>query len=118
MATSTIVLQPPQRSSVETHLFSVGQAVRLKGRLWGSGNVYLVTAKLPPIGDSPQYRIRSEAEKFERVATQSNLELVSASEGDEATTLLEKSFGTRPTADHPQGEEAGESRAPVDSHRS
>jgi hypothetical protein len=116
MTTSTIVLQTPQRSSVESHLFSVGQAVRLKGRLWGSGNVYLVTAKLPPIGDSPQYRIRSDAEKFERVATQSNLELVGASDGGEPT-LLEKSFSTRPTADHPRSEEAGEQRGPVDSHR-
>jgi hypothetical protein len=76
-----------------THLFKLGQAVRLKGGLWSSNNIYLITAKLPPSGESPQYHIRSDAEKFERMATQANLELVSPAAGGEADALVETSLG-------------------------
>jgi hypothetical protein len=69
--------KPLLRFDSATHLFSLGQAVRLKGGVWPSGNVYLITARLPPSGGSPQYRIRNDDEKFERMAMQANLELVS-----------------------------------------
>ena len=71
----------------------LGQAVRLKGGMWPSGNVYLITAKLPPSGDSPQYRIRNDTEKFERMATQANLELANPSTDDQGVIAIEKSFG-------------------------
>jgi hypothetical protein len=83
---------PPPRS--ETHLYAVGEAVRLKRAPWKSGDVYHVTARLPPIGDMPQYRIRSDDERFERVARQDDLEHVVASDG---ATLVEKAFGLVPT---------------------
>lgn len=63
------------------HLFAVGQLVRLKG---GFGtpvlpaDIYHITATLPPRGDSPQYRIRNDDERHERVTTQDSLELVGA----------------------------------------
>jgi hypothetical protein len=76
-----------------THQFTLGQAVRLKGALWPSGNIFLITAKLPPSGDSPQYRIRNEAENFERMTTQVNLEPVSSWIGGESVDLAERSFG-------------------------
>ena len=56
------------------HQFTLGQAVRLKNALGPTSNIYLITARLPPSGNSPQYRIRNDTEKFERVSTQLNLE--------------------------------------------
>jgi hypothetical protein len=78
-----------------THLFTVGQAVRLKNGFSRSGDIYLITAKLPPSGDLPQYRLRNDNEKFERMATESELEAVrtSRAEGDR---LIEESFGPGP----------------------
>jgi hypothetical protein len=81
-----------------THLFTLGQAVRLKGGLWPSGNTYLVTARLPPSGESPQYHIRSDTEEFERMAMQANLEPVRPKAGGEIDALIEKSFGLGPGA--------------------
>jgi hypothetical protein len=79
-----------------THLFKPGQAVRLKGRLWPSNNIYLIAANLPPSGESPQYRIRSDTEKFDRMATQANLELISPAAGGEGDALVETSLGLGP----------------------
>lgn len=76
-----------------TRLFTIGQAVRLKGGFRRSGDIYLITAELPPSGDSPQYRIRNQDERFERVTTQDNLERVATPTGSESATLIEKSFG-------------------------
>jgi hypothetical protein len=76
-----------------THLFALGQAVQLKSGVPAGGNVYRITAQLPPIGDSPQYRIRNDTEKFERVATQVNLEMIRG----ENVSLIEKSFALERT---------------------
>jgi len=84
--------KPSVRLNAATHLFALGQAVRLIGGMRASDNVFLITAKLPPIGDSPQYRIRNEAEKFERMATQASLELVNPSTDGESAA----SIGTSP----------------------
>ncbi|WP_309083147.1 hypothetical protein [Chelativorans sp.] len=65
----------------ETHLFSVGQMVRLRGQVGlppNAAEFYRVTATMPARDNSLQYRIRSEEERHERVAAESNLELVSA----------------------------------------
>jgi hypothetical protein len=96
MLTTANITRRPQRRQVPhstMHLFEVGQAVRLKHSLWGTGNVYLITAKLPPVGDAPQYRIRNEGEKFERMATQDNLAHALTSTGGASAALLERSFG-------------------------
>jgi hypothetical protein len=84
------------QSDPATHLFAVGQTVRLNGGLLRSGASYQITARLPPIGDTPQYRIRNDDEKFERVARQSELELSHATSDGASTSLVEKSFGLGP----------------------
>jgi len=59
------------------HRFKVGQRVRLKRRhslAPASSETYRVTATLPPINNSPQYRIRNDDERHERVATEDLLE--------------------------------------------
>lgn len=79
---------------VATHIFAPGQAVRLRDGLWRSGKVYLVTAQLPPIGQSPQYRIRNDDERFERMTTEENLDPVIPESGGDETVLMDKTFAT------------------------
>ncbi|WP_244672878.1 hypothetical protein [Mesorhizobium sp. 131-2-1] len=96
----------PIQHGAAAHLFDVGQAVRLKGGLGAGprvGEIYRVTRVLPPKGNSPQYRIRSEGEPHERVATEDSLEPAGTLPGD-GITLIERTFG------HGQGTEAIEPR--------
>lgn len=63
-----------------SHLFRVGQIVRIKSRLGASpktAEFYRVTGTLPPRDNSLQYRIRNDGERHERVATEDSLEPVS-----------------------------------------
>jgi hypothetical protein len=55
--------------------------------------IYRITGTLPPRGELPQYRIRNDSERHERVATQDNLEPVNISSGSEGATLIERTFG-------------------------
>ena len=86
----------PIRREAATHIFAVGQAVRLKG---GFGmfpktvEIYHVTGTLPPKGGSPQYRIRNDGERHERVTTQDSLEPVDALLSGDSITLIESTFG-------------------------
>jgi len=84
----------PIRSEGATHLFAIGQAVRLRSGFVGpnSARIFHVTGTLPPVGDSPQYRIRSDDESYERVTTQDSLQAVPLS-ADENATLIEGIFG-------------------------
>ena len=52
----------PPAIEADTHLFSLGESVRLKGRIGGAPatNSYRITGMLPPVNGSPQYRIRNE----------------------------------------------------------
>lgn len=59
------------------HRLAIGQSVRLKGR-FGSTETFQIIATLPERGTAPQYRIRSDNEKHERVAQEDNLELLEA----------------------------------------
>ncbi len=90
----------PRDSSL--HLYAVGEMVRLKGGFGISadaGSVYRIMATLPARGDSPQYRIRSDDERHERVATQDTLDLArSQTESGPGATLMEKTFGSSPLA--------------------
>jgi hypothetical protein len=98
MTASTTTTQhpkPSRRVHSETHLFTSGQAVRLKNAVLLSGNVYLITASLPPNGASPQYRIRNDNEKFERMASEADLELVSLSPRSEGDASIEQLFGNQ-----------------------
>jgi hypothetical protein len=64
-----------RRVATLNHLFHNGQAVRFKNTMLSAGGVYQIVASLPPLGATPQYRIRSENEKFERMASESDIEL-------------------------------------------
>lgn len=90
-----------------SHLFAVGQAVRMKGgfgRPASPEGVYRITGTLPPRGDSPQYRIRNDDERHERVTTQDSLEPVAMSQAGDGETLIERTFG------HGQGTETQQPR--------
>ncbi len=84
------------RQEAETHIFAMGQAVRLKGGFgWPlkSADIYHITATLPPRGNSPQYRIRNDEERYERVTTQDDLEAVAIPQPSDSATLIERTFG-------------------------
>ena len=86
----------PIRYEVATHLFTTGQIVRLKGGFGlqsQSADTYRITGTLPPKGDSQQYRIRNDAEHYERVATQDSLEAVHVSPAGPSGALIEGTFG-------------------------
>jgi len=78
-----------------SHSFGIGQAVRLRPsfKYASVAGIYYVTATLPSSGDQPQYRIRNDEERYERVATQDSLEAVTASSDSTKTTLVERTFG-------------------------
>ena len=108
----------PTRRDAPTHLFSVGQVVRLKGgfgKPTQTADIYHITGTLPPRGDSLQYRIRNDDERHERVATQDSLEPVDMSRPGEGETLIERTFGLGQGTDAKQSRnqeaEAGEGSA-------
>jgi hypothetical protein len=57
-----------------------------------SASIYHITGTLPPSGEYPQYRIRSDEERHERVATQDNLELVLSPSSHKDADLMERTF--------------------------
>lgn len=58
------------------HKFKVGETVSFVSGLLraGDGGSYTVTRLLPPIGEEFQYRIKSDRERFERVAPETQLD--------------------------------------------
>jgi|GEM_PF-632988 hypothetical protein len=65
------------RIEAPEHLFAVGQSVQLKEKLSPLNDVaatFTVTGLVPKSGDTLQYRIRSEAERHERVMAEDRLE--------------------------------------------
>lgn len=95
------------RREVPTHLFAVGQSVKLKGgfaRPALAADIYRITGVLPPRGDSLQYRIRNDDERHERVTTEDSLEPVDISPSGSGASLVERTFG------HVQRSEAEQSR--------
>lgn len=102
-----------------THLFRIGQTVRMKS-LFGvslkTSEFYRITGTMPARDNSPQYRIRNDGERHERVATEDSLEAVTApptADGD--ATLIERTFrngqGTETQQPRASKAEAGESPA-------
>ncbi|WP_054308560.1 hypothetical protein [Mesorhizobium sp. 1M-11] len=91
------------------HMFSVGQLVRIKSQFGvfpKTSELYRITGTLPAKDNSPQYRIRSDNERHERMATQDSLQAVAPPLGGNDATLAERTFG------HGQGTETRQSRAP------
>ncbi|MEP9374277.1 hypothetical protein [Mesorhizobium sp. KR1-2] len=61
------------------HRFAIGQSVHLKNRFNQSdttAGTYRIIATLPERDNSPQYRIRNDGERHERVTTENTLVLV------------------------------------------
>ena len=58
------------------HKFKVGEAVSFVSGLLraGDGGSYTVTRLLPPVGEEFQYRIKSDRERFERIAQEYELD--------------------------------------------
>jgi hypothetical protein len=86
----------PVRRDAATHLFAIGQAVRMRVGLGGStlsSDIYHITGTLPPRGDSPQYRIRNDDERHERVIRQASIEPLDMSRSGCGPTLIETTFG-------------------------
>jgi hypothetical protein len=86
----------PVRHEAATHLFAIGQIVRLKGGFGlqsQSADTYRITATLPPQGDSQQYRIRNDDEHYERVARQDSLEPARILPVGPSGALIEGTFG-------------------------
>ncbi|WP_411956291.1 hypothetical protein [Arvimicrobium flavum] len=84
------------RHEPPTHLFTIGQAVRLRGwfgKLPQHAEIYRITGTLPPRGESLQYRIRNDDERHERVTTQDSLEPVDMSQSGSRATLIARTFG-------------------------
>ena len=78
-----------------THLFLIGQIVRMKSRFGISprtAEFFRITGTLPPRDNSPQYRIRSGDERHERVATQETLEAAGFPPTGNGTALFESIF--------------------------
>jgi hypothetical protein len=72
------------------HAFAIGQAVHLKGDFLQRSPklaVYQIVGRLPPLGEIPQYRIRSEGEPHDRIATQDRLEAATAAATDKRSQL-------------------------------
>jgi hypothetical protein len=64
---------------LQTHKYQVGETVFYTSGMAGRGNgtgSYQVVRLLPPDGNDFQYRIKSLAESYERVAKESQLEYV------------------------------------------
>jgi hypothetical protein len=109
MTTTSILQRNARRIRREaaTHLFTIGQVVRLKsgfGMVSHAADIYHITSTLPPRGDSPQYRIRNDDERHERVVTQDSLEPAGISQSGDGETLIERTFG------HGQGTETQQPR--------
>jgi len=86
----------PARQEAPAHLFTIGQAVRLKRgfvRPALPAEIYRITGMLPARGDSLQYRIRNVDERHERVTTQDSLEPVDMLQYGSGATLIERTFG-------------------------
>jgi hypothetical protein len=85
----------PVRTDTSPHAFKVGQAVRVRSEYlqrFQKVEIYRIVGKLPPLGESPQYRIRSEGEPYERVVTQDKLEPEAPSAAGDQTSAAAKIF--------------------------
>lgn len=66
------------------HLYEIGETVTLDprgGYLRNPGDAFSVLARLPPVGDEFQYRIKSGNEPYQRVAAEHQLRRIGQSAG-------------------------------------
>jgi len=63
----------PVRLDAIKHAYAVGQSVRLKSD-FNAPSIFRIISRLPIERDGLQYRIRSDEERHERIASQESLE--------------------------------------------
>ncbi|MDH7797557.1 MULTISPECIES: hypothetical protein [unclassified Beijerinckia] len=84
------------RGDTASHLFIVGQSVRLKPEFMTpaskSSGIYKITRTLPPEGNLLQYRIRNDEEPHERVANQDSLEPVRKPQSESDSVFITGTF--------------------------
>ena len=73
-----------------SHIYSVGQSVRLFNAFKETDVVYHITRIVPPSGSSPQYRIRSDVERYERMVTQDDIRPTASLGAAKGRTLIER----------------------------
>ena len=79
------------------HLYKVGEAVTLHSQTGAALQrigAYIIKARLPPLGDEPQYRIQSPYEVFERVVRE--CQLSRATPHPEMGVRMERPHSRRP----------------------
>ncbi|MDI6028728.1 hypothetical protein QBK99_21365 [Corticibacterium sp. UT-5YL-CI-8] len=92
---SSISIRRRARQEDRPHHFALGQAVHMKGSfqmLSSDSDVYHVTAVLPAKDGIPQYRIRNDDERHERVTTEDHLRPVQETDQSQQSSLLERTF--------------------------
>jgi hypothetical protein len=93
MSTADVLLRasPAVRPTSTTPVFKIGDSVLLKPSFQyaSADGVYRITALMPSDGQ-PQYRIRNEEERYERVAQQDSLERATASSSPSNRAMLIK----------------------------
>jgi len=75
----TLRLTRPKVKLMTRHIYSVGQQVSFVGRVvtyLRRAGVFSITKLLPPVGAELQYRVKSEHEGHERVASEHELHVV------------------------------------------
>lgn len=75
----TLRLTRPKVKLMTRHIYSVGQQVSFVGRVvtyLRRAGVFTITKLLPPVGAELQYRVKSEHEGHERVASEHELHVV------------------------------------------
>jgi hypothetical protein len=98
------IRSPGHTLEAAVHRFSVGQIVRMRSRSGvfpKTDEVFRITRTLPARDNMLQYRLRSDGENYERVASEDNLELVgaeSATRGEAATSWTGWTSGEASTA--------------------
>ena len=81
----------PMRTLLAAHLYLVGQTVTLDpggGFVSKTGDMFIVRAQLPPLGDVLQYRIKSDDEPYERVVAETQLTRASPTGGSAAGVFV------------------------------
>ncbi len=64
---------------MNVHRFAIGQSVKMKGTIGTSlqtGDMFRITGRMPARDNSPQYRIRNDEERHERMVAEDDLDEV------------------------------------------
>lgn len=81
---------------MSSHRFAIGQSVRMSNKFGPSpstAETYRITAILPAREDnSPQYRIRNDDERHERVTTEDSLEEITTQQAPATLRTIKRNL--------------------------